>query len=201
MPTGTAKLFRDGGYWGGGRGRLHTNHYTVSVTTRMTPALRWAAMRAILMFQKEMMTKSQDSVHKPQSFWREGRAEAESSRCPSAYQPNALPLGQTGSRTVRCKIASKHPGKTFRTVPAFHCPIFKANLLKTHFVQKSGLSPKRGEDKNINWSLHLKTTKWFYFQFRIQLASVTLRGLQCEQPNVTANSKLWIMMSFLQKLS
>ena len=37
------------GYGGGGRGRLYTYRYTV--TTRMTPALRWAAMRAILMFQ------------------------------------------------------------------------------------------------------------------------------------------------------
>ena len=36
------------GYGGGGRGRLYTYRYTV--TTRMTPALRWAAMRAILMF-------------------------------------------------------------------------------------------------------------------------------------------------------
>ena len=51
------------GYGGGGRGRLHTYRYTV--TTRMTPALRWAAMRAILMFRG---TKSQDSVHKPQPF-------------------------------------------------------------------------------------------------------------------------------------
>ena len=31
-----------------GRGRLYTYRYTV--TTRMTSALRWAAMRAILMF-------------------------------------------------------------------------------------------------------------------------------------------------------
>ena len=37
-----------GGYGGGGRGRLYIYRYTV--TTRMTPALRWAAMRAILMF-------------------------------------------------------------------------------------------------------------------------------------------------------
>ena len=36
------------GYGGGGRGRLYTYRYTVS--TRMTPALRWAAMKAILMF-------------------------------------------------------------------------------------------------------------------------------------------------------
>ena len=38
------------------------------------------------------------NVHKPQPFWRERRAEAVLNRGPSAYQPNALPLGQTGSR-------------------------------------------------------------------------------------------------------
>ena len=41
------------GYGGGGRGRLYTYRYShsLSVTTRMTSALRWAAMRTILMFQ------------------------------------------------------------------------------------------------------------------------------------------------------
>ena len=34
------------------------------------------------------------------SFGRERRAEAESNRGPSAYHPNALPLGQTGSPKV-----------------------------------------------------------------------------------------------------
>ena len=52
MSTETIRLIRDGekgrGYGGGGRGRLYTYRYTV--TTRTTPALRWAAMRAILMF-------------------------------------------------------------------------------------------------------------------------------------------------------
>ena len=85
------------GYGGGGRGRVYTYHYTV--TTRMTSVLRWAVMRAILMFQKKVMTKSQDSVHKPQPFWRERRAEPVSNRGPSAYQPNALPLGLTGSHS------------------------------------------------------------------------------------------------------
>ena len=47
-------LIRDGdnggraGYGGGGRGKLYTYRYTV--TTRMISALRWAVMRAILMF-------------------------------------------------------------------------------------------------------------------------------------------------------
>ena len=49
------KLIRDGEKGGGGGGmevgkrRLYTYRYTV--TTRMASALRWAAMRAILMFQ------------------------------------------------------------------------------------------------------------------------------------------------------
>ena len=40
---------REDYYGGGGRGTLYTYRY--NVTTRMIPALRWAAMRAILMFQ------------------------------------------------------------------------------------------------------------------------------------------------------
>ena len=36
------------GLRGGGRGRLYTYRYTVN--TRMIPALRWAATRAILRF-------------------------------------------------------------------------------------------------------------------------------------------------------
>ena len=57
MSTETIRLIRDvlgeGGMEVGEEGDyldMYTYHYTVSVTTRMTPALRWAAMRAILMF-------------------------------------------------------------------------------------------------------------------------------------------------------
>ena len=39
----------------GEEGERYTFHYTV--TTRMIPALRWAVMRAILMFQLEVMDK------------------------------------------------------------------------------------------------------------------------------------------------
>ena len=47
----TIRLIRDGEKGGMGveRGRLYTYRYTV--TTRMIPALRWAAIRAILTFQ------------------------------------------------------------------------------------------------------------------------------------------------------
>ena len=74
------------GYGGGGRGRVYTNRYTV--TTRMTPALWWAAMRANF------------NVSTNHNFRRERRAEAVWNRGPSAYQPTALPLGQTGSLYV-----------------------------------------------------------------------------------------------------
>ena len=69
-------------------GRLYTYRYTV--TTRMTPVLRWAAMRDILMFHNYCEGQSHKTVSTDHSFGRERRAEAESNRGPSAYQPNRL---------------------------------------------------------------------------------------------------------------
>ena len=53
MSTKTQRLVRDGektgrGYGRGEEGRIYSYCYTV--TTRMTPAERWAVMRAIIMF-------------------------------------------------------------------------------------------------------------------------------------------------------
>ena len=95
------RLIRDAekggrGYGGGGRWRLYTYRYTV--TTRMTSALSWAAMRAILMFHN-CEGQCHKTVSTNHSLWRERKAEADSNR---GYQPNALPLGQTGSQSVRC---------------------------------------------------------------------------------------------------
>ena len=42
--------------------------------------------------------QSHKTVSTDHNVWKERRAEAESNRGPSAYQPNALPLGQTGSQ-------------------------------------------------------------------------------------------------------
>ena len=83
-----------GGYGGEGRGRLSTYRHTV--TTGMTSALRWAATRAILMF-RNCEGQSHKTASTDHNFWSERRAEADSNRGPSAYQPNALLLGQTGS--------------------------------------------------------------------------------------------------------
>ena len=69
--TETIRLIRyrekGGRVYGDGeeRGRLHTYRYTV--TTRMTSALRWAAMRAILMFHNcEGQSHKTVSMHRPQ---------------------------------------------------------------------------------------------------------------------------------------
>ena len=53
-------------------------------------------MRAILIFHNRER-KNHKTVSTDHNFWREKRAEAVSNRGPFASQPNALPLGQTGS--------------------------------------------------------------------------------------------------------
>ena len=63
-------------------------------------ALSWAAMRAILMFHN-CEGQSQKTVSTDHNFWSERRAEAGSKRDPSIYQPNALQLGQNGSRKTK----------------------------------------------------------------------------------------------------
>ena len=98
----------------GGRGRLYTYRYTV--TTRMTSVLRWAVMRAIfnvLLIVRDKVTRLSTDCN----FSRERRAEVDSNRCPSAYQPNALPLGHTGSRlalffSVRSVLLYVHRDRT-----------------------------------------------------------------------------------------
>ena len=86
------------GMWGGGRGRFYTYRYTV--TTRMTSALMGSDESHF-----NVSVGSDGHSHKTGStnhnFWRERRAEPVSNRGPSAYQPTALPLGQTGSHGRR----------------------------------------------------------------------------------------------------
>ena len=68
-----------------GEERLYTYRYTV--TTRMTSALRWAVVRAILMLHNSE-GQSHKTVSRDHNFRREKRAETDSNRGPSAYQPN-----------------------------------------------------------------------------------------------------------------
>ena len=94
-------------------GRLYTYRYTV--TTRMTPALRRAVLRAILMFHYGIM-KDKVTRQCPQNHnLSEEKGEPKRNRTEallSAYQPNALPLGQTGSQMRQSLISQinlQHP--------------------------------------------------------------------------------------------
>ena len=78
-----------------GRGRLYTYRYTV--TTRMTCIKMGSDERH---FNVSLIMKDKVTKQCPQTtpFQEKGEPKADSNRGPSAYQPNALPLGQTGSR-------------------------------------------------------------------------------------------------------
>ena len=96
---------------GGGRGRLyptlHCHHqndscikmgdytYRYTVTTRMTPALRWATMREISCFIN-CEGHNQQTIHRPKPL---KRRDSRSGIEPRSLSLPALPLGQTGSHT------------------------------------------------------------------------------------------------------
>ena len=101
--TETARLIRYGEMGGGGRGlwrwgkkeviylSLHCHHQNDSCIKMGSDESHFNA----LIIMRNKVTNRTVSTN--QNFGREGRAEAESSRGPSAYQPNALPLVPTGS--------------------------------------------------------------------------------------------------------
>ena len=87
------------GYGGGGRGRVYTYRYTV--TTRMT-CIKMGSDESH--FNVSLIVRDKVTRPCPQTTTfeeTERRAEAVSNRGPSAYQPTALPLGQTGSHALR----------------------------------------------------------------------------------------------------
>ena len=82
-----------GEYGGGGKGRLYTYRYTV--TTRMIPALRWAAMRAIFNISVGSDGQSHKTVSTIHNLFEE---KGEPKRYPtglSAYQPTPHPFSPT----------------------------------------------------------------------------------------------------------
>ena len=86
---------------GGGGERLYTYRYTV--TTRMTYALRWAAMRAILTFHN-CEGQSHKTVSTDHNLLK--RKESQSGFEPRSLRLPALPLGQTRSRFLYVLFAS-----------------------------------------------------------------------------------------------
>ena len=82
----------------------------IPIATRMTSALRWATMRAILMFHN-CKGQSHKTVSRDHNFWRERRAEADSNRGPSAYQPNALRASARRSSFERTREGHRQSDK------------------------------------------------------------------------------------------
>ena len=83
------------GGWGGGGGEiiylsLHCHHQHDLCIKVGTDESHFNVLIMV-------MGKVTRQVSTDHNFWRERRAEADSNRGPSAYQPNALPPGQTGS--------------------------------------------------------------------------------------------------------
>ena len=101
----------------------------------MTSALRWAAMRAMLMFHN-CEGQSHKTLSTNHNFWRERRTEADSNRGPSAYQPNALPLGKTGLPRSNILLVTKHQRSPCYSAPTFSL-LQRTNVLLVTAHQRS----------------------------------------------------------------
>ena len=103
-------------------GRLYTYRYTV--TTRIIPALRRAAMRAILMFSVGSDGQSHKTVSTNHSFF---EVKGEPKRYRTEVLPltrlKPLPLGQAGSHPRR-----RREGQLY---PTLHCHHHKDFCIKT----------------------------------------------------------------------
>ena len=101
--------------WGKREIGLYIYRYTV--TTRMTPALRWAAiLRAILMFHLLWGTKSQDSVHRGERMRIRTEIHLLSSLTPYLYAKLAL-YATEGALYLRTAVhwRCQHPANSLRT--------------------------------------------------------------------------------------
>ena len=81
---------------GGGRGRLYTYRYTVT-SDKNDSCIKIGSDESHFNVSVGSDGQSHKTVSTNHNLFEERRAEAVSNRGPSAYQPNALPLGQTGS--------------------------------------------------------------------------------------------------------
>ena len=120
--------------------------------------------------------ESHKTVHKPQPFWRERRAKAVSNLGPSAYQPNALPLGQSGPETSQNLwfYISLREGIFWLartdTVKGHHSPVafravFQARPGVVCTETWKGLGSKWGIYPYQNNVLHLRLLFWYHLPF------------------------------------
>ena len=89
------------------------------------------------------------------TFLKKKAAEAVSNRGPTAYQPNALPLGHTGSPvhpwdscTALSHSQHRFSGTFLQTLPDLVTPL-KGHSLFRAAVQQRGQRPPKGSDTNM----------------------------------------------------
>ena len=142
----------------------------------MTSALRWAVMRAILMFHN-CEGQSHRTVSTDHNFWRERRTEADSNRGPSAYQPNALPLGQTGSLSLSpCfswNSVNNNNNITLVWSPTPECDqVWSSPLLYVCFMcPEYGMVGMNGLITILVWSLHWVINSWMWSSLVFSLSA------------------------------
>ena len=68
-------------------------------------------------------------------FWRERRAEAVSNRGPSAYQPSAIPLGQTGSLHAQATGSALYPHSTYLSAGSDQALRAKSGLCAYYYAR------------------------------------------------------------------
>ena len=120
------------GYGGGGRGRLYTYRYTV--TTRMTLALRWAAVRAILLFHYG--TDAEIWVSTESWPWRRivfCRSWWDSNPQPFNLESSALPLSYPSFITQALSVL-RHPSKPNHPHKYREEEKHGTEFLKTHYL-------------------------------------------------------------------
>ena len=124
MFTETTRLVRDReiggkGVWRQGKRKiinqsLHCHHQNDSC---IKMGSNKSHFNVSLIVRDKVSNKPVSTDH---NFWRERRAEVDSNRGPSSYQPNALPLGQTGSQNNDAINVCFYPS-VFRWVQRVRC--------------------------------------------------------------------------------
>ena len=113
-----------------------------------------------LIVRDELSHKTVSTDH---NFWRERTAEAESNRDPSAYHPNALPLGQTGSHSIStgtcvswCRWRAGWP-------ILFRGPTQEAALAKTNAANKKRVDLKNNNNES-EWTRKVEVNQFLGFK-------------------------------------
>ena len=160
-------------------GNYYTYRYTV--TTWMTQfCIKMGSDESHFNVSVGSDGQSQDSVHKPQPFWRERRAEAVSNRGPSAYQTNALPLGQTGSHSLYQPVTVPLP-------KGLRCP---------SGMEGSGLKTGGGNVASIDWSLTKPIFPWATANTTTMITKVVVLGCMFSVVSFTSETDWWSSIFF-----